>query len=193
MPYYIKFINEDKQEHYSNFEAVSNIIYYIYGGVKSIYDSIRPGHAIGEFNGCIPFLGPEWMSHDHDQAISLIKLNSRIYGYDNSDIDFIKHRIISFNQDEYLLPKDADSLARFIINSLYREYITVYGVHLDTKQIHIHIGVHTINIYNGNKFSIPFEKNRLMNLIDKWLDEFNKKLDNEINGIQKYERYLFNE
>ena len=55
------------------------MIYYIYDICKTNYDSVRPGHAIGEFNGCIPFIGPEYMSHDPEEVDFMMRLHLDVY------------------------------------------------------------------------------------------------------------------
>lgn len=193
MAFYVKFINEMCKIKYNDIGNLYNLVTYIYGGTKSVFDTVRPGRIINDYNGCIPFLGPEWLTHDQETAFEQILLNCQIYGYTDKDVDLMKHRVISFDKYEYILPGDADLLAKIIISNLYHNYISVYGVHMDTKHIHIHIGIHTVNILNGNRFSVSFEKNNMMNIINRFLDQLNCHIDRELNGHQRYEKYIFNE
>lgn len=193
MQFYVKFINEADGTKYKDINSLYNLVAYIYGGTKSMFDTVRPGRAMGDYNGCIPFLGPEWLSHDYEAAYNQILLNCQMYGYADKNVDLMKHRVISFNKYEYILPEDADFLAKIIISNLYQDYISVYGVHMNTKQIHIHIGIHTVNIHNGNKFSVSFEKKKMLNIVQQFLDHLNDRIDSEINGHQRYEAYLFND
>lgn len=186
---YIKFINEDNNISYNTKTDVEQLIYYIYGGMKSSEDTVRPGGAIGDFNGCIPFIGPEYMSHDPYSATNLILLNNRLWGHETEDL--MKHRVISFRDIDYILPEDAYDLAVYLIHELYNDYITVFAVHLDTEMIHIHIGVNTVNRKNGNRFSVPFEKKRMIALVSAWKTVHDERIDNDIKLKDKYEKYLF--
>lgn len=186
---YIKFINEDNNISYNTVKDVEQLIYYIYGGMKSSEDTIRPGGVIGDFNGCIPFIGPEYMSHDPYAATNLILLNNRLWGHEAEDL--MKHRVISFRDIDYILPKDAYDLAVYLIHELYNDYITVFGVHLDTEMIHIHIGINTVNRWNGNRFSVSFEKKRMRALVSAWKTVHDERIDNDIKLKDKYEKYLF--
>ena len=193
MSYLIKYINESDKIEYRKFSDVERFVYYIYGDLKSVYDEIRPGHSLGEFNGFMPCIGGEDYCHDPWEAAYQILLNIRMYGYSDGDTDFMKHRIISFNKYDYILPQDAENLAKYLISSIYPDYITLFGVHLNTSQIHIHLGINTINYMNGNKFDVPFEKLRLERLARKWLDNHYENLENDPKLKGQYERYLFPE
>lgn len=193
MAFYVKFINEECKVKYNDINTLYNLVTYIYGGTKSVFDTVRSGVEIKDYNGCIPFLGPEWLSHDPEVVFDQILLNCQLYGYADKDVDLMKHRVISFDKYEYILPGDVDFLAKMIISNLYNDYVSVYGVHMDTKQIHIHLGIHTVNIHNGNRFCISYEKNNMINIIHRFLDQLNYRIDKELNGHQRYERILFNE
>ena len=192
MSHIIKLINENNNKSYTNLEAVETLINYIYDICNSNFDSARPGHAIGEFNGCIPFIGPEYMSHDPDKVFEQFKLNAMVYGnYDKRDL--VKHRIISFHKYDYILPKDAYNLGVLVSNTIYCNYLSAFGVHLNTENIHIHIVLSAYDIWTGKRFDFPFEYNRLDRIVHDW---YNTHLDTleSVSGLkEQYEKYLFPE
>lgn len=192
MSYIIKFVNEYNNKEYTNLEAVDNLIYYIYDICKTNYDSVRPGHAIGEFNGCIPFIGPEYMSHDPEEVDFMMRLHLDVYTNKDKSVDLIKHRIVSFHKYDLILPNDALNLAETIIKDIYKDYLSVYAVHLDKKYIHIHLAISTYNIWNGNRFDISKEYKRLDTLVHNWYNNHLDYIDKTCSsGI--YDRYLFPE
>ena len=193
MSYFVKMVNEDKGIHYNTYSSVERLIYYIYGLTESNYDGVRPGHAIGDFNGCIPFIGPDDMQHDSDEAVNLMLLHLRMYGYKDNDADFIKHRIISFHMYDYILPNDAENLAKYILSSLYKDYLSVFAVHLDTDKIHIHLAINTVGLDGGKKFSVSYEYNSLVNIVKCWYDRHCDYLESSPGLKEKYEKYLFGE
>ena len=193
MPYFIKCVNEMNHESYKDIDSVEKLIYYILNVNKTNFDSVRPGKALGEFNGCIPFIGPEYMSHDPFEASCMMKLLLGVYSSENNGSDLVKHRIISFHKYDYLLPVDAYNLARYIIQGLYKDYLCIFGVHLDIEEIHIHLAISAYDRLKGNRFDVPFEVNGIRNIIDGFIKSLDYRIDNSMDGVERYERYLFNE
>ena len=196
MSYFIKLVNETilsetNQVCYQDMDSVERLIFYILDVNKTNFDSARPGHVLGEFNGCIPFIGPEYMSHDPFEAACMMKLLLSVYSSENSKLDLVKHRIISFHKYDYILPADAYNLARYIIQSLYRDYLCIFGVHLDTNQIHIHFAISAYDRCKGNRFNVAFEVNEMRNLTDRFIRSLDSRMDNSKNGVERYEKYLF--
>ena len=65
----------------------------------------------------------------------------------------VHHMIISFEEgidDLYAM----DSLAKIIVYDILREYQSVYAIHEDTDNLHIHIVWNAVNFLNGRKWHI---------------------------------------
>lgn len=56
-------VNE-KGKVYATPEDLEKIVHYVYNPLKTTEDVLRPGHGIGDYTGCFPFMGPEYLSHD---------------------------------------------------------------------------------------------------------------------------------
>ena len=103
-----------------------------------------------------------------------------------------KHRLISFQSSELVLPQDLDSLGRQI--ALFyadKGYIAAYGVHVDHVNAHIHFVVSTTNYVNGNSFSVPFERNQLYRIAGNWLSKHNSLLENSLRAQSDREDILY--
>ena len=193
MEYYVKFINEENKQSYKTDESVFRLLYYIYGSGKNIIDNERPETVIGDLQGCINYLGPDTMANDYYNAYKLITFSRKIYGYEDGEIDLIRHRVISFHKSAYINPLDVEYLTRYLLSRLYPEYMSVFGVHLNTDKIHVHIGIHTLNTFTGRRFKVSFEKKRMIEIINEWLHRHYEILDNDLMIKARYERAIFNE
>lgn len=120
---------------YNTPEDLQKIIHYAYNPLKTTEDTIRPGHAIGDYTGCYPFMGPEYLTHDEAAVSSYMILNNAIYGKSHGNL--IRHWVISFHKSDYVMPCDAANLGNFLIHVLGQNYISAFGVHMDTYYIHM--------------------------------------------------------
>lgn len=184
----IKLINEENHVRYDSTEDEANLIYYIMRIDKTFEDTVRPGRAIGDFCGCIPYWGTEEHCRDPFEAYKYVVFNNMVHGKEQDNL--MKHRVISFDEDIYILPNDAAKFAEYLIRELYNEYISVYGVHLDKRNIHIHLGINTINRFNGKRFNVPNEKIRLTDITRAWVKKQEKSIENDICLRYRYEKYL---
>ena len=64
----------------------------------------------------------------------------------------IRHFILSFDRSEYIEIDDALVLG-YKICQYYQEYQSVYGVHTDTDNLHIHFAVNTVSFIDGKMYS----------------------------------------
>lgn len=175
MPY-IKLINEDHKCSFDKEEDVAYCIRYIFDICKTIYDEIRPGHMLGDFVGCSRFLGTKEQEKDYELVTLQMLANNRNYGKREGNL--LKHRMISFRRLDNILPSEAYQLAKYIANAYGENYITAYGVHMDTNNIHIHLAVDTISWRDGSRFSVSFEKKWLYSMVNSWLASRDKELIN---------------
>ncbi|MCD7967653.1 MAG: relaxase/mobilization nuclease domain-containing protein [Clostridiaceae bacterium] len=187
MPY-IKFINEDNHTLYDTEDSVYCLISYIYNVTKTGYDSVRPGQSLGYYIGCYPFIGDEEQSKDHDEVSKFMVINNRCYRKSSGNL--MKHRVISFEMFDYVLPDEAFQLAEYIARAYGERYITAYGVHMDTNNIHIHLAIDTISWKDGKRFNQSYEKNWLWSLVSAWMAKHEKYLSNDIIAQTKYEKYV---
>lgn len=162
----IKFVNEENKISYDTSVSLENIIYYIYNECKTSFDSVRPGHAIGDFVGCSAFFGTSEQMLMPEYVVSQMLANNQAYG--KMEGNLIKHRIISFDESDCVKPYEALGLAQYIANAYGEKYITAFGIHLDSKNIHIHLAIDTISWIDGKRFSVGFERNWLYSMIKTW-------------------------
>lgn len=179
MPY-IKLINEESKCSFDKEEDVANCIKYIFDICKTMYDEKRPGHMLGDFVGCSRFFGTEDQEKDYELVTLQMMINNKAYGKWEGNL--LKHRVISFRRLDNILPSEVYQLAKYIANAYGENYITAYGVHMDTNNIHIHLAVDTISWKNGSRFSVSFEKRWLYSITDSWLASRDQELIN--NGAE---------
>lgn len=184
----IKLINEENHVRYDSAEDEANLIYYIMRTDKTFADRVRPGRAIGDFCGCIPYWGPEEYRSDPFEAYKYVVFNNMVHGKEQDNL--MKHRVISFDEDSYILPDDAAKFAEYLIRELYNDYISVYGVHLDKRNIHIHLGINTINRSDGKRFNVSNERIRLADITRAWVKKHEEFIGNDVYLKDCYEKYL---
>lgn len=162
----IQLLNEERKLSYDTEDDLRNLIYYIFNICKTSYDGKRPGHMMGDFCGCARFLGTPEQELRYDLVSDQMIANNRAHG--KMEMNLIKHRVISFDEFDLVLPNEAFELARYIANAYGEEYITAYGIHLDTNNIHIHFAVNTIGWKDGKRFSKSFELKWLWAMVNSW-------------------------
>lgn len=66
----------------------------------------------------------------------------------------LKHFIISFSDSEMAI-LDFDDILNlgFQVGLFFREYQMVYGIHLDSGHIHMHVVMNTVSFIDGHKYS----------------------------------------
>lgn len=183
----IALINEEKGLRYDTEESVRNLIHYIFAVYKTAYDDIRPGHMIGDFLGCAPFFGTTGQQILDDLVSDQMIANNRAYGKTESNL--IKHRVISFEESDFVVPDEAFCLARYVANAYGEDYITAYAVHLDTKKIHIHFVVNTIGWKEGIRFDKSFELKWLWGMVNSWEEIRDKRFTNNPRSWERNLRY----
>lgn len=184
----IKLVNEENKISYDTEESIYNLIYYIFNDCKTTCDDVRPGNVVGDFVGCSHFFGPEYWGIQPGWVAMQMIANNQSYGKRENNL--LKHRIISFSIDECVVPHEALKLARHIANAYGEKYITAYGVHLDGRNIHIHLAVDCISWMDGKRFSISYELKWLRAIIEKWLTEYINDLLMNPKKNKKYEQYF---
>lgn len=163
----IKTVNESNDLSYDTEESVYGLIYYIFDICKTSCDDIRVGNVIGDFVGCSHFMGSYEQSIDPELVALQMIINNNAYGKGKGNL--LKHRIISFDNNDCVLPGEALQLARYIAEAYGENYITAYGVHLDSGNIHIHLAIDTISWRDGLRFSISHEFKWLNAMASAWM------------------------
>lgn len=184
----IKFVNEENKERYDTEESVYNLIYYIFNECKTTCDDVRPGYAIGDFAGCSHFFGPEYWQIRPDIVVGQMIANNCAYG--KREFNLLKHRIISFSNDECVVPHEALKLAKHIADAYGENYITAYGIHLDSKSIHIHLAVDCISWKDGKRFSVSYEYRWISAMVQGWMAEYFNSLIINPKKNKKCEQYF---
>ena len=85
----------------------------------------------------------------------------------------MQHRVISFGNEESQDPMMAFCLAKEVAAFYFeRGYISFFGVHMDTNNIHIHIAVSNISWKDGSRFFICNELPLLYSGINEWYQNY---------------------
>lgn len=176
---------------YNTPEDLQKIIHYAYNPLKTTEDTIRPGHAIGDYTGCYPFMGPEYLTHDEAAVSSYMILNNAIYGKSHGNL--IRHWVISFHKSDYVMPCDAANLGNFLIHVLGQNYISAFGVHMDTYYIHIHLIINCINWHDGKRYDVPYEGKWINSMVEGWYQTHMDNLIKDVEARKRYEAYLYGE
>ena len=85
----------------------------------------------------------------------------------------MQHRVISFGNEDVQDPILAFCLAKKVSEFYFkRGYISFFGVHMDTDNLHIHIAVSTTNWRDSSNFFIYNELSLLHNCFDMWYQNY---------------------
>ena len=85
----------------------------------------------------------------------------------------MQHRVISFSNEESQDPMMAFCLAKAVAAFYFeRGYISFFGVHMDTDNLHFHIAVSSIGWKDGSYFFICNELPLLYNGINEWYQNY---------------------
>ena len=85
----------------------------------------------------------------------------------------MQHRVISFSSEESQDPVMAFCLAKEVASFYFeRGYLSFFGVHTDTDNLHIHIAVSNISWKDGRYFFIFGEMALLYSGINEWYQNY---------------------
>ena len=85
----------------------------------------------------------------------------------------MQHRVISFSNEESQDPMMAFCLAKEVASFYFdRGYLSFFGVHMDTDNLHIHIAVSNISWKDGSYFFICSELALLYSGINEWYQNY---------------------
>lgn len=72
-------------------------------------------------------------------------------------------------------------LAYYIAEAYGENYITAYGMHLDSGNIHIHLAIDTISWRDGLRFSISHEFKWLNAMVSAWMT---RRFEEQMRNLQ---------
>lgn len=85
----------------------------------------------------------------------------------------MQHRVISFSSEEVQDPLLVFWLAKRVSEFYFeRGYISFFGVHTDTDNLHIHIAVLSTNWRDGSDFFIYNEPSVLCDCVNMWYQDY---------------------
>lgn len=183
-------VNE-KGRSYNTPEDIDKVVHYVYNVLKTMEDIVRPGHAIGDHTNCHPFIGPEYLSHDENTVSSYMKLNNRLWGKSYGNL--IRHWVISFHKADYIMPCDAVNLGNFLIRIIGQNYISAFGVHMDSHYIHIHLIINCVSWCDGKRYDVPYERKWISSMVYGWYQAHMDNLLKDVDAKRRYEGYLYGE
>ena len=111
-----------------------------------------PPHSCQHLIGAMPDIISANQPGAWKRAASLFLHQLELYPKQGS---LMQHRVISFSSEESQDPVMAFCLAKAVAAFYFdRGYISFFGVHMDTNNIHIHIAVSNISWKDGSYFFI---------------------------------------
>jgi len=164
-------------------ESVYNVCRYVLDCLKTTEDLYRGIGKQDNFSN-MSYIGPQWVPEACANGIAEeIMLQNHLYH--NIDITQVYHRVIAFEYDDLVNGNDLKSLMDYIMTTIYSDYTWTYGIHMDTKNIHVHILVSAISRH-WRRFNISYEVERLYSICCNW---YEKHCD-YIMRTGKLERYI---
>ena len=165
----IKSVNEEYRgkRPYPFPQDVRNLLRYIGKPEATMYPQGTGQYLIGVWPDTISAEQPGTL----DYAVELF--DYQFEAFEQHPASLVMHRVISFEAEEVQDPVMAFMLAREVAAFyFYRGYISFFGVHTDTDNVHIHIAVSAINWRNGSKFFIWNELDLLKKAINCWYQNY---------------------
>ena len=162
----IESINQKYPRAYAFLQDVKNLLCYIAKPDATAYPPLSCQHLIGAM--------PDIISADQPgawkRAARLFFHQLELYPKQGC---LMQHRVISFSSEESQDPVMAFCLAKEVAAFYYeRGYLSFFGVHMDTDNLHIHIAVSNISWKDGSYFFICSELALLYSGINEWYQNY---------------------
>ena len=147
-------------------QDMENLLHYIAKPNATEYPPLSCRHLIGAMPDIILADQPgAW-----ERAFHLFNRQLELFPKQGS---LMQHRVISFGDEEVQDPILAFWLATKVAGFYFeRGYISFFGVHQDTNNIHIHIAVSNISWKDGSYFFIFSELALLYSGINEWYQNY---------------------
>ena len=141
------------KDRYHDFSAREDVINYI----------LRPDKTM---SGCIG-----WVNVDMRNPAASMAQVAKFYGKENGIQ--LRHFVLSFCQEEVDDPDVANEIAQQIAYFISQEYQTIYAVHEDTDQLHVHFVYNPVSYLDGHRYyGTKTEYYRLINFIKTLLHHY---------------------
>ena len=162
----IESINQKYPRAYAFPQVVKNLLCYIAKPDATAYPPFSCQHLIGAMPDIISAVQPgAWK-----RAARLFFHQLELYPKQGG---LMQHRVISFSREESQDPMMAFCLAKEVAAFyFYRGYLSFFGVHTDTDNLHIHIAVSNISWKDGSYFFICGELALLYSGINEWYQNY---------------------
>ena len=171
---------------YESLEDLYSLLQYVFRLNKTADDSRRANIITDDLTGCLPAMIPDINNPDMVYRLMLFIIQRR----HKDTPQLVRHRIVSFQASDCILPQDLIPLAQSIA-SFYaaKGFIAAYGIHADTYCVHIHFVICTVSFTTLNLFYSGYivELRELEKIIQEWVFHFEEKLQ-EILGFNKTEK-----
>lgn len=162
----IKFLHYDDSYAYGRPQDIKQLLRYI----AKLEATEYPPHSCQHLVGAMPDIILSGQPGAWRRAASLFYHQLELFP---NRCRLLQHRVISFGEEELSNPVMAFELAKEVASFYFeRGYISFFGVHLDTDNLHIHIAVSTANWRNGNHFFILDEDRLLQRGISMWYQNY---------------------
>ena len=147
-------------------QDVKNLLHYIAKPNATEYPPQSCRYLVGAIPDIILADQPEaW-----ERAFHLFNHQLQLFPKQGS---LMQHRVISFSSEELQDPVMAFCLAKAVAAFYFDHgYLSFFGVHMDTDNLHIHIAVSTTNWRDGSHFFIYDELSLLHNYVDMWYQNY---------------------
>jgi len=73
------------------------------------------------------------------------------------------HLILSFDDQECIVPLEAEQIAFRVSSLFFPAYQVLYAVHTEQAHLHIHFAVSTVSLEDGRKLHLDFDSLALLN------------------------------
>lgn len=160
---------------YESLEDLYSLLQYVFRLNKTADDSRRANIITDDLTGCLPAMIPDINNPDMVYRLMLFIIQRR----HKDTPQLVRHRIVSFQASDCILPQDLIPLAQSIA-SFYaaKGFIAAYGIHADTYCVHIHFVICTVSFTTLNLFYSGYivELRELEKIIQEWVFHFEEKL-----------------
>ena len=162
----IESINQKYPRAYAFQQDVKNLLCYIAKPDATAYPPLSCQHLIGAM--------PDIISADQPgawkRAARLFFHQLELYPKQGC---LMQHRVISFSSEESQDPVMAFCLAKEVAAFYFeRGYLSFFGVHMDTDNLHIHIAISNTSWKDGSSFFICNELSLLYSGINEWYQNY---------------------
>lgn len=113
---------------YESLEDLYSLLQYVFRLNKTADDSRRANIITDDLTGCLPAMIPDINNPDMVYRLMLFIIQRR----HKDTPQLVRHRIVSFQASDCILPQDLIPLAQSIASSyVAKGFIAAYGIHAD--------------------------------------------------------------